>query len=64
MAEFREMFIGIVGHDLRNPLGTIVFSTESCPHSGHLDAEEREGGHGIVSSTDRMSRMILQLLDS
>ena len=27
-AEFREMFIGILSHDLRNPLGTIAMATE------------------------------------
>ena len=63
MAEFREMFIGIVGHDLRNPLGTIVFSTERLLHSGHLDAEEGKAVTRIIASTDRMTRMILQLLD-
>ena len=30
VAEFREMFIGIVGHDLRNPLGSIRLAAESA----------------------------------
>jgi len=63
VAELREIFIGIVGHDLRNPLGTIVFSAELLLAGGHLDAEERKGVSRIIASTGRMGRIILQLLD-
>jgi PAS domain S-box-containing protein len=63
VAELRETFIGMVGHDLRNPLGTIVFSTQLLLAGGHLDAEERKGVSRIIASTERMSRIILQLLD-
>jgi PAS domain S-box-containing protein len=63
VAEFREMFLGIVGHDLRNPLGTIVMTAEVLRHSGHLDAREQRDVSRIVASCGRMSRMILQLLD-
>ena len=59
---FSEMFIGILGHDLRNPLGAIVTS------ASHL--RRRSGDEGLVkpigrilSSADRMARMIDQLLD-
>ena len=63
MAQLREMFLGIVGHDLRNPLGTIVMTAEMLRLSGHLDAEERRGVARIVAASMRMSKMILQLLD-
>ena len=63
VAELRETFIGIVGHDLRNPLGTIVFSAELLLTGGHLDAREEKGVARILASTERMSRLIVQLLD-
>ena len=63
VADFRDMFLGIVGHDLRNPLSTILMTAEALRFSGHLDEQERRGVSRIVASCGRMSRMILQLLD-
>jgi PAS domain S-box-containing protein len=62
VAEFREMFISIVGHDLRNPLGTIVMNGEMIAHC-RVDDQARLGASRIVASAQRMSRMIVQLLD-
>ena len=42
-AEFREMFIGIVGHDLRNPLGTIDLAADTLVRRGRLDEQDRRG---------------------
>jgi signal transduction histidine kinase len=59
---FNEMFAGILGHDLRNPLGAIMASAE-------LAQRRDEGGKlarplsRILSSGHRMARMIDQLLD-
>jgi PAS domain S-box-containing protein len=61
-AEFREMFIGVLGHDLRNPLGTIAMLAEVVLHS-RVDDQARTCMSRIVASTQRMSRMIFQLLD-
>ncbi len=61
-AEFREMFIGVLGHDLRNPLGTIAMLAEVVRHC-RVDDEARRCISRIVASTQRMSRMIHQLLD-
>ena len=63
IAELRERFIGIVSHDLRNPLGAIGLATEVMLHRGRLDAEDRHMVSRIVESSARMTRMILQLLD-
>jgi signal transduction histidine kinase len=57
------MFIGIVGHDLRNPLGTIALLVEVLLQHGRLDALDREAVGRIGSSCQRMKRMIIQLLD-
>jgi PAS domain S-box-containing protein len=63
IADLRERFIGIVSHDLRNPLGAIALAAEMMVHRGHLDRHDRKDVSRIVDSSERMTRMILQLLD-
>ena len=63
VAEFREMFIGILGHDLRNPLSAIFMTAGQLLESSHLDEEGKKRVARIVNSGRRMSRMISQLLD-
>ena len=62
-AEFREMFIGILGHDLRTPIGAIRLSAETLLLHGHLDDRDRRAAARIISSGDRVTRMIFQLLE-
>lgn len=61
--EFREQFIGMLGHDLRNPLNALSVSAQQLQRRGGLD--ERQAGltHRILTSADKMDRMIRQLLD-
>ena len=63
VAEFREMFIGILGHDLRNPLAAIVMSAGLLLRRGRLDEQDAKTASRIIRSTQRMTRMITQLLD-
>jgi signal transduction histidine kinase len=63
VAEFREMFIGIVGHDLRNPLGSIDMTATSLLRHGRLDEKAKKQVTRILGSSKRMTRMISQLLD-
>lgn len=63
VAEFREMFIGIVGHDLRNPLGSINMASGLLLRRGNLDAQAERQVTRIIKSSQRMTRMISQLLD-
>jgi PAS domain S-box-containing protein len=63
IAELRERFIGIVSHDLRNPLGAIALATDVMLHRGRLDGVDQQAVARIVASSARMTRMILQLLD-
>ncbi len=60
--QFNEMFTGILGHDLRNPLGAIVTGAELAQI---LDTDGRMSKTltRILSSGQRMARMIEQLLD-
>ena len=57
------MFIGIVGHDLRNPLGAIRFAVEGQLLHGQLDELDRKAADIIINSSERMGRLIVQLLD-
>jgi len=59
---FNEIFTGILGHDLRNPLGAIMTAAELALKR---DESERlvKPLSRIVTSGARMARMIDQLLD-
>ena len=63
VAEFREMFIGILGHDLRNPLGSIGMAAALLLRRGRLGAQDAEVAARIVRAGQRMTRMISQMLD-
>lgn len=63
VAEFREIFIGVVGHDLRGPLGSIVMSAGMLLQRGRLDDQDAASAARIIRSSQRMTRMIHQLLD-
>lgn len=63
LAEFRERFIGILGHDLRNPIGAIQMSISLLARHGHLDPHDQKTVARIANSTIRMKRMVHQLLD-
>jgi PAS domain S-box-containing protein len=62
-ARFREHFVGIVSHDLRNPLTAIVTSAELLLRYGELPERQARVVARIGSSADRMARMIGDLLD-
>ena len=60
--EARERFIGILGHDLRNPLGAIVASAELLEHAG-LQGMFARAVERIERSSHRMNAMIGDVLD-
>ena len=55
-----DLFIGILGHDIRNPLGTIVMSAELLVRSGQLSAK---AAAPIVNSAVRINNIIEQVVD-
>ncbi len=61
--ETRERLLGVLGHDLRNPLSTIRFAAailqarEDMPEGAHKPLAR------IVTSAERMGRLIEDLLD-
>jgi phosphoserine phosphatase RsbU/P len=59
-----EMFVGVLGHDLRNPLMTITMgATLLFRECADGDSERARIVTRIARSSDRMGRMIDQLLD-
>jgi signal transduction histidine kinase len=59
---FSEMFAGILGHDLRNPLAAIMNSAQLAMMRGDNEKLIKPLAR-ILKSGDRMARMIAQLLD-
>lgn len=60
--EARDLFIGILGHDLRNPLQAIQIAAATMARKG-LPAEHGFPLSVVVESADRMNRIISDLLD-
>ena len=62
-AHFRDQSLGILGHDLRNPLSSIVVGATLLMNSEALDDQSARTAMRILHSAKRMSRMIEDLLD-
>jgi hypothetical protein len=61
--EVRERFVAILGHDLRDPLSTVVISANVLAANPGLKPEHRVIASRIVRACDRMQRMINDVLD-
>ena len=61
--EVRERFVAILGHDLRDPLSTVVISANMLAANPSLKSEHRVVASRIVRACDRMQRMISDVLD-
>jgi PAS domain S-box-containing protein len=60
-----ELFMGVLAHDLRAPLAAMVTAGQliAAREAGNADARNAKVLTRLLSSGDRMSRMIEQLLD-
>jgi signal transduction histidine kinase len=61
--EVRERFVAILGHDLRDPLSTVIISANMLAANPSLKPEHRVVASRIVRACDRMQRMINDVLD-
>lgn len=61
--EVRERFITILGHDLRDPLSTVIISANMLAANPGLDKEHRMVASRISRACNRMQRMINDVLD-
>ncbi|HYO59512.1 sensor histidine kinase [Archangium sp.] len=62
-AQFRERFIGILGHDLRSPLNAITLSARALRRRGALSLVQQQMAQRIEASAARMGNMISDILD-
>jgi PAS domain S-box-containing protein len=60
--EYRDRMLGVLSHDLRNPLGVITTSA-SLLQLGHLDDQQKRAVARMVSNANRIERMVHDLLD-
>jgi signal transduction histidine kinase len=59
----RNMFLGILGHDLRNPLGAAKMSAQLALHIGPLNERQTMLMSQIVSSAGRATEIVEHLVD-
>ncbi len=59
----REMFLAILGHDLRNPMASLKLAAFVLGKNTSLDAASSKRVQDIASTADQMDRMIHDLLD-
>jgi PAS domain S-box-containing protein len=62
-ARFRERFIGILGHDLRNPLNAISLSARALRRRSAHGSNPQQLAQRIETSAARMGTMISDILD-
>jgi signal transduction histidine kinase len=68
IAQMKDLFLGAVGHDLRNPLNAILLSAQSLQREGSGQGSAGQGSAGvyaarIVRTSKRMQRIIDDVLD-
>lgn len=59
----KEMFLAILGHDLRTPIGAVMTSAKFMLETGDLEEPHLTLTSRIVSSSTRMNQMVGALLD-
>jgi signal transduction histidine kinase/PAS domain-containing protein len=62
-ADFEQQLIGIVSHDLRNPLGAILLGTKALARREELDERSTKAVMRIQASAERAVRLVKDLLD-
>ncbi len=60
---FERQLIGIVSHDLRNPLNAITLAAGALLKSEDLEERHRRNAIRVLTSAERATRMIRDLLD-
>jgi signal transduction histidine kinase len=61
-AHLRERFMGILGHDLRQPLNSLALGADLLRRA-NLPAREARTAHRLAEVAGRMARMVTDLLD-
>jgi signal transduction histidine kinase len=61
VARWRNIFLGVLGHDLRSPLGAIVMTSELIARMA-VDAPIADAAQRLIRSGDRMRELLDNLL--
>lgn len=59
----REQLLGVVGHDLRTPLNTVILGLSALQNEGRLEERQTRQLTIMSNAARRMERMIRELLD-
>lgn len=59
----RNLFLGILGHDLRTPLGAILLGADRLRRSAESDARSIKLSNQIYTSVERANQIVGDLLD-
>jgi signal transduction histidine kinase len=59
----QDVFLGILGHDLRNPLGAVTMSAQYLMQSPTLECRHIKAAAMIYNSSKQMSQLVADLLD-
>jgi hypothetical protein len=59
----RSLFLGILGHDLRNPIGAATMAAQRMIKRGGIDPHQTLLASQIVSTTERATQILNDLLD-
>ena len=62
-AEFEQLLIGIVGHDLRNPISAITMAATVLARREDADPRDQKAVARILASAERAHRMLRDVLD-
>jgi PAS domain S-box-containing protein len=62
-AAYERQLIGIVSHDLRNPISAIIIAATLLSKENQLTERQAQAVSRIVSSSDRAGRMLRDFLD-
>lgn len=59
----RNLLLGVLGHDLRTPLGVVHMSASYLLRTDTLDGAQTKAAARILTSSERMSAMVKDILD-
>jgi signal transduction histidine kinase len=59
----RELFLGVLSHDLRNPLNAVVMGSEALRLDKNLSDRSARAAARILAAAQRMTRLLDDLLD-
>jgi len=63
LTDSKDMFLGILTHDLRNPLTSILMSAQLMPQIGTLNEKQNKLVEQIIDSSARIDEIVSHLLD-